>query len=117
MKGLPYWEKDILQDLRLLGRSEEIVILKNIPEINRRLWRVKHLVEIVPITFPDGFPNDNRGTYLKENGELVVKKELIPCENSLQKTEIYRNNPKRLDGATLKRDSDLKWQKGWSGTV
>lgn len=117
MKGLPYWEKRVLQELKLDRKQSDVVILKNIPEVNRALWKVKHVVEIVPVTFPDGFPKDSRGTYLKENGELVVKKELVPCESSLQKTLGYRHDPKRLDGATLKKDADMKWLSGWSGSV
>lgn len=117
MKGLPYWEKDILKQLRLDGKINEVVILKNIPEINSLLWKVKHVIEITPITFPDGFPKDNRGTYLKENGELTVKKEIVPCENSLEQTAAFKENPKRLDGTTLRRDARLKWLKGWSTTI
>lgn len=117
MKGLPYWEKKILHELKLDGKMMDVAILKNVPEVNRMLWRVKHVVKISPITFPDGFPKDNRGTYLKDNGELVVKKALVPCESSLEKTTVFRKDEKRLDGATLKRDSELKWLSGWSGSV
>lgn len=113
MKGAPYWEKDILKELKLDGKMSDVVIIKNIPEMNWRLWRVKHLVKITPITFPDGFPKDNRGTYLKENGELVVKKELVASETALETTEAFMNNPKKLDQETLKRDSRLKWESGW----
>lgn len=119
MKGIPYWEKDILQRMGLAGErcKSDVVILKNIPEVCKHLWRVKHLVEIQPVTFPNGFPKDNRGTYLKENGELLVKKELAVCESSLAKTDNFMKDPKRLDGATLKRNSELKWLSGWSGNT
>lgn len=113
VKGNPYWEKDILKALKLDGKMSDVAIIKNIPEMNAKLWRIKHLVKIEPITFPDGFPKDNRGTYLKENGELAVKKELIASETSLEKAAEFRTDSKRLDGETLRRDSRLKWLSGW----
>lgn len=114
---MPYWEKDILKDLKLDGKLSDVIIVKNIPEMNRLLWRVKHLVEVTPITFPQGFPKDTRGTYLKENGELTVQKELVACDNSLEETEKFMQDVKKLDGPTLRRDSSLKWQSGWSGSM
>lgn len=113
VKGNPYWEKDILKALKLDGKISDVVIIKNIPEMNSKLWRIKHLVKIEPITFPDGFPKDNRGTYLKENGELAVKNELIASETSLEKAEEFKTDSKRLDGETLRRDSRLKWLSDW----
>ena len=33
-----------------------VSVVKNIPEVNAMLWRVKHVIRIDPITFPDGQP-------------------------------------------------------------
>lgn len=89
------------------------VVIKNIPENNGRLWKVKHLIKIQPITFPDGFPKDTRGTYLKENGELTVLKDLSSSVEKMQLTDDYKSSKKRLDGDTLRRNSRLKWLTGW----
>lgn len=83
------------------------------PEMCQKLWKVKHLIKVTPITFPDGFPKDCRSTYLKENGELLVKKELIPSEADVKVANEFSHNPKRLDGETLRKDSRLKWLSGW----
>lgn len=116
LKGVPYYEKHILAEFKLDGKRSDVVILKNIPETNERLWKVKHLVEIKPITFPDGFPTSPKGTYLKENGELRVMKSLEPCEQRLQLSEDFRKQIDRIDGDTLRRDSRKKWLDGWDTT-
>lgn len=88
-----------------------VAIIKNIPENNARLWRIKDLVDIQPITFPNGFPDDINGTYLKENGELCVKKNV--SNERLSLAEQFRNETKRLDGVTLRRESRTRWDSGW----
>ncbi|RZC36010.1 39S ribosomal protein L30, mitochondrial [Asbolus verrucosus] len=113
LKGVPYYEKKILEEFKLDGKSSEVVIIKNIPENNQRLWKVKHLIKICPITFPDGFPTDTRGTYLKENGELCVMKTLESPDEKLKLTDEFRTKPDRMDGDTLRRDSRKKWLNGW----
>lgn len=103
-----------MKEFKLDGeRMSDIVILKNTPEINSKLWKVKHLIKITPITFPNGFPDDINGTFLKENGEFLVTKRLVPNAERLEKTEAFRKDPKRIDGDTLRRDSRKKWLLGW----
>lgn len=134
MKGLPYWEKKILAELKLDGLVNIIYcyffklktfyfqknncynIIKNIPEINQRLWKVKHVLKIVPITFPDGFPGQNDHTILKENGELRIIKQVNALEERLQLREEFKKNVKLLDGDTLRRDSRKKWLNAWDTT-
>ncbi|KAF5274389.1 hypothetical protein FQA39_LY07269 [Lamprigera yunnana] len=114
LKGCPYWEKNILAEFKLDGKQSDIAIIKNIPENNARLWRIKHLVRIVPITFPNGFPDSATGTYLQENGELVVSKLLVPKEDKLLALEKFENDIKKLDGDTLRRESRKRWNIGWT---
>lgn len=91
------------------------MILKNIPENNQRLWKVKHLLKIVPITFPDGFPKNDDVTCLKENGELrIVKKVSSEQETKLRISEEFKKDLKRIDGDTLRRQSRIKWLSGWN---
>lgn len=113
IKGTPYWERNILKQYNLMGKSSDIAIVKNIPEDNARLWRIKHLIKITPITFPNGFPKDCRGTYLKENGELIVAQKTDGSLTQLQATEAFQKDPKKLDGDTLRRQSRKKWLSGW----
>lgn len=114
-RGLPHWEKRILRDMGLYERSG-VAIVKNIPENNARLWKVKHLIRIEPITFPHGEPteNDINHTFLKESGECIVVKEI--GQNFNKRIEAAKNivkDPKRLTPEILKDDSRKKWQKAW----
>lgn len=114
LKGCPHWEKNILKEFKLDGKLSDIAIIKNIPENNARLWRIKHLVKIVPITFPNGFPTNSSGTYLKENGELLVAKTLQVQDDKLLATEEFQTDVKKLDGDTLRRNSRKRWNVGWT---
>ncbi|XP_066994270.1 large ribosomal subunit protein uL30m [Anabrus simplex] len=115
VKGNPYWEKNILKMLGLIGKSSDIAIVKNIPENNARLWKIKHLVKITPITFPYGPPTeeDIGSTYLKENGELIVARKVKLDGSRLKASEEFENDQTKLDGETLRKDSRLKWLRAW----
>lgn len=90
--------------------------MKNIPENNQRLWKVKHALKIVPITFPDGFPSPTDQTVLKENGELRIVKQVSALDKRLQLADDFKNNLKLLDGDTLRRNSRMKWLNAWDTT-
>ncbi|XP_052862434.1 39S ribosomal protein L30, mitochondrial [Anopheles cruzii] len=117
IKGLPYWEKRILRGLGLYEKNG-VAVVKNIPENNARLWKVKHLVEVLPITYKYGEPteNDIDATFLKENGECVVVRKLEEIDASVDKlkaAEAVRHAKLRMDGETLRKDSRLRWLNPW----
>lgn len=111
MKGNTHWEKKILIDLKLDKNINDFAIVKNIPENCERLWKVKHLVKIVPITFPYGEPteNDIDHTFLKENGECIVTKEIKIDDGRVEATRKFVDDTRKLDSETLVKDSRLKW--------
>lgn len=77
-KGRPKSEKHILMQLGLEERHKQ-VILKNRESTNAMLKKVKHLLEIFPVTFPYGEPEseaDLDHCYLTDNGQLIVKRKL-----------------------------------------
>ncbi|XP_045508878.1 39S ribosomal protein L30, mitochondrial [Colias croceus] len=115
-KHYPYWQKDILESLKL-NSINQVAIVKNVPEMNAILWKVKHLIKITPITFPYGEPTeeDIEHTVLKENGECIVTKTLKPDESKVKALEQFEKNPKKMDSTTIKRDSRLKWNNAYSG--
>ncbi|XP_026481507.1 39S ribosomal protein L30, mitochondrial-like [Ctenocephalides felis] len=116
VKGTPYWERRILRDLGLVDKQTDIAIVKNIPENNARLWTIKHLIKVTPIVFPYGEPTekDLHATFLKENGECIVHKDITITEKQVQITENFKNDQKKLDSDTLKKDSRLKWLNPWN---
>ncbi|XP_055542071.1 uncharacterized protein LOC129727859 [Wyeomyia smithii] len=117
VKGCPYWEKRILRDLGLY-ESNAVAVVKNIPENNARLWKVKHLIEVLPIKFPHGEPTaaDINYTFLKEDGNCVVIKELQTRnirDERMDAAVKFTKVEKRMDGETLRKDSRLKWLNPW----
>ncbi|XP_046403608.1 39S ribosomal protein L30, mitochondrial [Ischnura elegans] len=113
LKGRPYWEKEIMKQYKMDGKRQDVVIIKNIPENNQRLWKVKHLIRITPVVFPNGPPSreDIGGTFLKENGELVVSKRLkIPQECLESKAEKEKL---KMDKETIKKQCRLRWLNAW----
>ncbi|KOB74229.1 Mitochondrial ribosomal protein L30 [Operophtera brumata] len=106
----PYWQKNILKDLNILEENR-VAIVKNIPEMNSLLWKVKHLVKITPIVFPYGEPtkDDIKYTVLRENGECLVVKKLEPQEMQIEALDQFDADAKKMDSTTIKKDSRLKW--------
>lgn len=115
VKGNPFWERRILRELGLFGRPDRnVTIVKNIPENNARLWKVKHLIEITPIHFPQGEPtmDDINHTFLKENGDCIVIKNIDSLNQRMEAAE--KKDPKELDPETLKKESRLRWLNPWN---
>lgn len=104
----------VIQNIIL--QQTDIAIVKNIPENNARLWTIKHLIKVTPIVFPYGEPTekDLHATFLKENGECIVHKDITITEKQVQITENFKNDQKKLDSDTLKKDSRLKWLNPWN---
>lgn len=93
----------------------DVAIVKNIPETNAMLWKVKHLVDVKPVVFPYGEPkvDDVNHTFIKESGECVVTKEIKFDESRMLARDEFDGKPERLDGKTLANDSRLKWLNGY----
>lgn len=93
----------------------DVAVVKNTPEINAMLWKVKHLIDVKPIVFPYGAPtvDDINHTFLKESGECVVTKEIKFDESRMVARDEFDGKAERLDGATLANNSRLKWLNGY----
>nr|CAG4648928.1 EOG090X0EYV [Polyphemus pediculus] len=113
LKGKPYWDKSVMTQLGLNGSRSEIAIIPNTPAMNAMLWKVKHLIQITPITFPQGISSDGdiTGAKLKENGELVFVPKLKNDALSLQ-LESSSEKP-QLNGEDLAKYLRAKWLKPW----
>lgn len=61
-------------------------VFLNTPAWNERLWRVKHLIELRPLTFPNGEPtaDDVGHTRVYSDGRCVVDKRLAVDPSALQ---------------------------------
>ncbi|KAG8197926.1 hypothetical protein JTE90_020304 [Oedothorax gibbosus] len=109
----PIWEKQAIVKLGLGDRKSKCAIVMNTASNNKFLWSIKHLIRIQPITFPDGMPADEDafGTFLKQNGELVVHQRLKVDPQELERDPVYETS--KLDSRTIREDLRLKWQKGY----
>ncbi|KAL5275754.1 Mrpl30 family protein [Megaselia abdita] len=112
VKGCPYWEKKILNELGLDLKMSDFTIVKNIPENNVRLWKIKHLLKIDPIDFPQGIPNETNKhlAFIKDNGECVIpsddKKRIVA---RIEAIEVFQSDTNQMSTDNLKRDSRMKW--------
>lgn len=114
--GTEYWCKKILFDFKLdkAFRKGKVVIVKNTPDNNEKLWKIKHLVKITPITFPDGMPGEDDlfSTYLNHKGELEIKKN-IDGETKVKEIVEMKANPISLKKMDLRKQSLAVWEQGW----
>ncbi|KRX98306.1 DNA polymerase lambda [Trichinella pseudospiralis] len=73
----PRWIK---RDIELLfgvkPKLLEMNIFKNMPYWNKRLWKIKHLIEVKPIVFPNGEPTEEDIPYMRlfPDGRCIVDK-------------------------------------------
>ncbi|KAK7097911.1 uncharacterized protein [Littorina saxatilis] len=109
--GRPHWEKHTIKALGLdKVKKYEPVVHKNTPNVNHLLSKVKHLIKVVPVTFPDGLPvdeSDFHHSILHNDGHLEVKKRLSPLEQQLtskedDKKELWKMDDDTVDKSTRK---------------
>lgn len=90
----------------------ETAIVKNTPTTNARLYKIKHLIEITPISMPYGMPENAENGFLKENGEFVACNSLQEGNQlQLEESKVEKENlmKKSVDGETLKKRLHLNW--------
>lgn len=104
-----------LNKIFLFPQRPNVAIVKNIPENNARLWKIKHLIKITPINFPNGEPTaeDINYTHLKENGDCIVIKNIETLNKRLDAAENFAKDKKVIDSQTVHKDSRLKWVNSW----
>ncbi|ESO01373.1 hypothetical protein HELRODRAFT_112773 [Helobdella robusta] len=93
--GRAWWEKDIISELGLEGKLNQPVVLKNVPNVNKMLKEVKHLVQIQPLKFPHGLPQhptDFENVIIKSNGELIFNKNICPSINNDNTNNLKNQN-------------------------
>lgn len=91
--------------------------MKNIPEVNARLWKIKHMVKVTPVVFPYGEPSmaDVGHTVLRENGECLVTKEIGVPQERIDARAVREANQLRLRKEHIERDCRLKWMNPFGG--
>lgn len=123
----PMWgrnpeEKRILNRFDINGEIKwkgHINIVKNTPQVNALLWKIKHLIKITPIKFVNGLPEDGNltGCWLKKNGEFMVSQKLKIEEERIKASYDFKNDLKKLDRDTIKRKLRSDWEGPFSGVI
>ncbi len=87
----------------------------NSEQTNKMLWQIKHLVKIVPITFPDGIPEekDINSCRLYPNGELRFNPDLRIDPERLESTETFQKSIDMIDKQTIQAYTRQKWLSAW----
>lgn len=113
---LEWWYKDILMDLGLdkyPSSMSDTVIVKNIPEVNEKLFRVKHLVEISPVKLPPNLPLDADPAHcsFSDDAELFYHPDEVIPDDLLQDPDDELRV--KFKFRELLDDSRKKWQDAW----
>ncbi|VDK22541.1 unnamed protein product [Anisakis simplex] len=85
--GEPHWTKTRLK--KLFGedvKPGKMEIFKNTATQNAELWHVKHLIELRPLTFPNGEPtiDDVNAIEIFADGRCVIDRRLVCDEEQLR---------------------------------
>nr|CAG4638095.1 EOG090X0EYV [Chydorus sphaericus] len=113
LKKKPRWDKELLAELGLGGINSNLAFIANTPNNCHKLWKVKHLVRITPVTIPQGLPEDGdfSGAQIQDNGVLKFVPKL---KNDAKNSPILlqpQDKKDFLDGETLKKELRLQWLK------
>lgn len=115
----PYWNKHYCEQIGL-GRWEKmdkLSFLPNLPSVGLLLHKIKHLVEITPVTFPNGIPEefdpDKDGSHLSPNGEFVVNQSYkVDLDEIAGRAEWMK-----LDQSQIKIEANRHWRKPWNSPL
>jgi len=118
LQGEPYWVKDYCEQIglsrgirtnkeaRKLGKR---VFLPNLPSVGHLLYKIKHVVDIQPVTFPNGMPEDfdpdRHGFKINHKGEFTVEG---PPKESLESIAA-RADWMKIDKEHYEREARKHW--------
>jgi len=95
------------------GKVGSRVFLPNLPSVCALLYRIKHVVEITPVTFPKGMPDDfhpdTHGFRLTPTGEFIVEG---PPAESLSSVAA-RADWMKLTEKDIKKEARRHWDSPW----
>ena len=114
--GEPYWIKDYLRQIGL-GRGVDvgkICFLPNIPSVGMLLYRMKHIIKIRQLKFPNGIPDnfspDTHGYKLNAiTGEFTITD--IPNEST--ESIAARADWMKLDSQMITKHHRKEWDRPW----
>jgi len=119
LQGEPYWLKDYCEQLGL-GTQEKIgkmAFLPNTPSVGLLLFKIKHLVKITPVTFPNGMPDDfspdTHGFRLTSKGEFIVTDRPAESLDSI----AMRADWMKITKDMIYKEARKHWVKPWNSPL
>ncbi|CAL4100299.1 unnamed protein product, partial [Meganyctiphanes norvegica] len=113
LKRKPWWDRDTMKLIGLGGKRSDVSVLKNNPENNALLWKVKHMVKVTPLRVPTNLPKDidPKDCFIKETGEFYhIPKIGIPKEKLVEDAKLTKP---AFDGDHLLKEARKRWQDAW----
>jgi len=120
LKGEPWFLKQYCQQIGLGEKKKrsKLAFLPNLPSVSLLLYKIKHLVEITPVTFPNGVPEDfdpvKDGAHLNSaTGEFVVNPSFKVDTDEIAKRAQWM----KLTDEQIKREAGRHWNNSWNSCL
>lgn len=120
LSGEPWWHKMDCERIGLGFRTSlhKLVALPNLSYYNALLYRIKHLIEIKPIEFPDGIPSpeefDVRCAKVTHDGKFLYHKKIRESTNALLGEGSSEANRLNMSTETYCEEAAKSWNKPWN---
>ena len=120
LRGEPWWHKMDCERIGLgIKKSTSTVIaLPNLSFYNALLYRIKHLVEIVPVEFPDGIPSpgdfDVKCAKVTHDGKFLYHKKLRERAQALLGEGETQTDQLKVTHETYQKESKEAWNQAWN---
>jgi len=112
---IPWFYARILEEFGFekMGKTNQVVVCKNTPCNNRKLYNVKHLIEVLPVRLPEDLPldADPKHCFLTDDGEFVYRPELEVSEARMQEAPYISD--RTLDYQTINKEGKTRWRHPW----
>ena len=94
------------------------VALPNLSFYNSLLYRIKHLVEIKPVQFPDGIPSledfDVRRARVTEDGKFLYHEKIAEQNTVMLGEGPVTADSLKISEKTWKKEANDSWQRPWN---
>jgi len=121
LRGQPWWHKMDCERIGLGWRTNmhTVVALPNLSNYNALLFRVKHLVEITPVQFPDeGLPSSKEFDVLKakvtHDGKFVYNAKISEESKVLLDQGPVQAERMKMSRKTFRNEAKLAWSRPWN---
>ena len=94
-----------------------MAFLPNTPSVGLLLFKIKHVVKITPLTFPNGMPDDfspdTHGFRLTSTGEFIVTDRPAESTDSI----AQRADWMKIDQTMIAREARMHWDKPYASPL